>query len=314
MPESEWQHFVPQMYLKGFLDPAKVAAKQHVLWVYEKGRKPKLRGPVAVAADHGFYHTPENLGAEDLVESMLSKIETIAREHIEKLRTGAFPPTPQEKAELSTFLGNLRFRTRVFRDLLNASAIEGFRRTCQRLIREGKVAEMAEAERITQRIDRPVNMESMESFVQGMADGTIELTQTGKAWTIGQAFEAGEKLAAQLECMRWLLIEARPGESFITCDNPVYLSNGSRSNQPKPLFSRELQMIFPVSPRYLLFGEFSDGPDLTHLAAAGFPRDTWQAVLERAHLQVYASFDSKELQAQVTKELSSRGPLYEPLT
>ena len=301
------------MYLKGFLDPEQVAKKQHILWVYENGRNPKARGPAAVAADHGFYHTPENPGAEDLVESMLSKIETIATDHIDKLRSGAFPPTPQEKAELSTFLGNLRFRTRVFRDLLNASAIEDFRRTCQRLLREGRVAEMAEAERVAQEIDRPIDMESIQSFVQGMADGTIELTQTGKAWTIGQAFEGGEKLAAQLERMRWLLIEAPAGESFITCDNPVYLSNGPRSNQPKPLYTKDLQMIFPVSPRYLLFGEFSNGSDGTYKAKASFVRDTWLPVLERAHLQVYASFRLQELAKRVTKEFSSRSPLYEPL-
>lgn len=263
LTESEWQHFVPRMYLKGFLDPAKVAAKQHVLWVYEQNRKAKARGPAAVAGEQGFYYTPENPGAESLVETMLSKIETIASDHLEKVRSGAFPPSPQKKAELSTFLGNLRFRTRVFRELLNASAIEGFRRTCQRLLREGKVTEMAEAERVAQGIEGPINMESIESFVQGMADGTTELTQTGKAWAIGQAFEGGQKLAERLESMRWLLIEAPAGESFITCDNPVYLSNGPRSNLAKPLFSQDLQMILPVSPRYLLVADLSSGPDRT---------------------------------------------------
>lgn len=89
LAESEWQHFVPRMYLKGFLDPAKVAAKQHVLWVYQQRGKAKARGPAAVAGDHGFYYTPENPGAETLVETMLSKIATIASDHLEKLRSGA---------------------------------------------------------------------------------------------------------------------------------------------------------------------------------------------------------------------------------
>ena len=41
-------HTVPEMYLKGFLDPTRVAVRQHVLWVYEAGRKIRPRGVDAV--------------------------------------------------------------------------------------------------------------------------------------------------------------------------------------------------------------------------------------------------------------------------
>ena len=71
-------------------------------------------------------------------------------------------------------------------------------------------------------------------------------------------------------------------------------------------------MLFPVSPRYLLFAEFADRPDGTHKAKAEFVQDVRRPIFERAHLQIYASFFSKELQDQVTKEFSQRGSLYEP--
>ena len=52
-------HTVPEMYLKGFLDPTRVAVRQHVLWVYEAGSKIRPRGVDAVAALKDFNFAPE---------------------------------------------------------------------------------------------------------------------------------------------------------------------------------------------------------------------------------------------------------------
>ena len=53
MPEKEWQHYVPQMYLRGFLDPELVKKNQHVLWRYRPGEKPQAKGTKVVAAEYG---------------------------------------------------------------------------------------------------------------------------------------------------------------------------------------------------------------------------------------------------------------------
>lgn len=312
MGANDWHHFVPEMYLKGFLDPTQVAMNQNVLWVYEQGKKIRSKGAGVVAGEHGFYYARDYEGAEDMVEPLLSKMEDVAVKHLEWLRGGNFPPNERQKTEIATYLGNQRFRTRVFRELLNAAVVDGFRRSCRKVLGEGRVAELVEAERIDQGISPPVDLDSMEAFVRGMADGTTELTQSGKAWTILKAFEGGEELAGHPRNMRWILIEGPEDEPFITCDNPVYLSNGApRPN--KPLYTADIQMIFPVSPRYLLFAEFNKRPDAKQRVKADFVRSVRFPVFERAHQQVYASFFSKELQAEVSNAFAIRDSPFDGL-
>ncbi len=59
MPKKEWHHYVPQMYLRGFLDPELVRKNQHVLWRYRPGEKPQAKGTKVVAAESLFYNVPE---------------------------------------------------------------------------------------------------------------------------------------------------------------------------------------------------------------------------------------------------------------
>ena len=77
-------HFVPQLYLRGFLDPALVAKGQHQLWRYRPGEKPVAKGPKGVAKEFMFYATPETPGHENDTEDVLAKIEATAAPHVQK--------------------------------------------------------------------------------------------------------------------------------------------------------------------------------------------------------------------------------------
>jgi hypothetical protein len=82
--KQKWQHFLPQMYLRGFLDPNEVAKGQNVLWVYQPGKKPISRGAKGVAA-HAHFYTAKELGEEDknAPEDALAQIESHAVAHLE---------------------------------------------------------------------------------------------------------------------------------------------------------------------------------------------------------------------------------------
>ena len=73
------------MYLKGFLDPTRVAVRQHVLWVYEAGRKIRPRGVDAVAALKDFNFAPE---LKDRAEEAYTRLEDATTPVLAKLRSG----------------------------------------------------------------------------------------------------------------------------------------------------------------------------------------------------------------------------------
>ena len=99
MEDMPRHHTVPEVYLKGFYDPKKVAVRQNVLWLYEENRKIRPRGADAVAAEEGFNLDSENdPGKEDLAEKAYSKLEETAKPVLEKLRAGDPRLTEQRKA------------------------------------------------------------------------------------------------------------------------------------------------------------------------------------------------------------------------
>jgi hypothetical protein len=207
MGETHWHHFVPAMYLRGFLDPDKITVRQNVLWVYEQGKKVRPKGPDRIAGEQGFNHTPETPGTEDSTEKALATLENVASRHLVKLRTGTARLTPGEKSELSAYIGVQKFRTRLFRETMNSGYIQAFRRDCAKVLRKNRVAEIMANLDAERGEPAPRTVEQAQAFVQGMADGSIGLSQTNKTWTIEAAFDGGKKLAGLLERMHWTLLE-----------------------------------------------------------------------------------------------------------
>lgn len=306
-------HLVPEMYLKGFLDPAKVAAGQNVLWTYGENKKVRPKGPDAVAAAEGFNLDPDNPGHEDAAEKAYSFVEWLAEPILAKLRTGNIRLPTYQKEQMSYFIAMQKFRTRLNREVLNAAAVDEFRHTCRRLLDERRVHEIvgtSEAER-SGRVKW--SLQEAEKFVSDMADGTIQLEQTGKGWAITHALEGGQRLAPMIARMHWTLLEAPIAEPWITSDNPVALLEPFPVRPCTDLYGPSLQVLFPVSPRFLLFGDPTKGPDDRGRVPAHTVREMSDEILSIAHREVYASFFSKELQARVNEAFRHREPLIRPM-
>ncbi len=303
-------HTVPEVYLKGFLDPEKVAERQNVLWLYERDRKIRPRGVDAVGAEEGFYLDPENTGHEDATEKGYTFIEWLADPILDKLRAGAIRLERYEKDQLSYFIALQKFRTTLNREILNAAEVDEFRHTCRRLLDEKRVHEIVgttEAER-SGRVK--FSLEDAEKFVSDMADGTIRLEQTGKGWALTHALEGGQMLAPMIARLHWTMLEAPASESWITTDNPVALFEPFPVRPRREIYGPSFQFLFPVSPRFLLFGDpMTKGPDDRGRVPASTVRQMTADLLRIAHRQVYASYFSKDLQALVNQVFKEREPL-----
>jgi hypothetical protein len=304
-------HTVPEVYLKGFLDPKKVATGQNVLWLYMQDRKIRPRGVDAVGSVEGFNRDPEIPGHEEDAEMAYMVLEDAARPVLEKLRSGEPKLTEQEKASFSHFIAFQKFRTTWYRETVNRASVDGVRHACRRMLDERRVHEVVattEAER-SRRVE--FTLPDAKKFISELADGTIELTQSSVNWALGGALEGGQKLTPMLARIHWTLLEAPASEPWITTDNPVALFEPFPVKAKNEIYGPSLQFLFPLSPRFLLFGEpMTKGPDDRGRVPAHTVRQMTDDFLRIAHQQVYASFFSKELQARVNEMFNKRDPLF----
>lgn len=301
-------HFVPQMYLREFVDPA---SKQKELWRYGPGFKPQPKAPKGIAWEDYFYDVAGELPPEDNdIEDFFGEIETIAAPHLEKLRAGNIKLTPHEKSELVSFIALLKTRTRAYRESVNIIASKMHVLAAkQTLETPGGVEDLIEKN--VQLGGERIEPEKVRHALQAVVDGNVIVEQTSKAWTIKQALERSQDLEGLLEWMNWNLLEAPDGDAFITSDNPVVITDPIGQKQgPKgygPSVMTQLQ--FPVSPKYLLAGDFLGPNETAQKISPELLRKFQNNQIVSAHKEVYASFKSDELPAAVDKTFKVKPPL-----
>ena len=177
-------HTVAEVYLRAFYDPKMMAKKQHVLWLYREDRKIVPCGADAVACVDDFNTDPEFIGKETMAEELYTKIETAVTPVLEKLRSGDHRLSDEEKGTLSYFVGYQKFRTTLLRDTVNSAEIDGFRQTCRNILDENRAQEYVGTSEAELSSEVKFTIEDAEKMLREIADGTTELEQNGKGWTI----------------------------------------------------------------------------------------------------------------------------------
>jgi hypothetical protein len=278
--------------------------------VYKQNLRPKRKGPKAVAAETGFYAS-EVEGAENTTEPVIAEIEAIAAKHLQKLRTGDINLTVQERAEFATFMGITKWRTKFARDLMNSTALEIMRQGFEKTLRDGRVPDIVAHLEEERGAKFGVPIEKIEAMAASIADGTTELVQSSKGWSIKTAFERGEEFGNLLNHVPWGLLEAPDGWAFITSDNPLLsVDPVARDRGPKGFkFTKAFQFVFPISPKYMLMGDFVNRGDGKAKLDAARVRYFNSRHVEEAYEQVFASFRSEKVQELVDKIFSRRKPL-----
>jgi hypothetical protein len=301
-------HFVPQMYLRAFADPE---SKQGELWRYGPGFTPQSKAPKGVAWQDFFYDVAGELSPDDnTVEDFFAEVETVAAPHLQKLREGTIKLTPQEKSELASFIALLKTRTRAYRESVNIIASKLHVLAAKETLETtGGVEDLVKKNVALG--GEEIDPEQVRLALQAIVDGNVIVEQTSKAWTIKQALQRSQDLADLIESMNWNLSEAPDGYQFITSDNPIVMTDPiGRMQGPKgyrPSILTQLQ--FPVSPRYMLVGDFMGPNETVQRISPELLRKFQYNQLVSAHKEVYAPFKSEELQAAVDKTFKEKPPL-----
>jgi hypothetical protein len=311
MAKHKWQHFLPQMYLKAFIDPERVTKGQHDLWIYRAGADPKPRGPKGTAAEPHLY-TSEEVKEDPLIaETGLAEMESIAVKHLEKLRGGEIELSDQEKAEFAIYVAIQVFRTPLAFARSNTLAVE--------LMRQGwkKTLDGRGLEKLIQKVEEKegeklgVDIEALEKLLRDVADGKTELVQQSTGWNVKVMLERSVELGNIIEKMHWALFEATGGMAWITSDNPVQIADPpAKAAGPKGFkFSDKMQVIFPLSPRYMLLCDKADRKDEKAQAEPNQVSQSNRMLIERAFQEVYASFRSDVLKKDVDEIFAKREPV-----
>ena len=308
--QKKSHHFIPQFYLRGFLDPDQVAAGQNVLWVYRPGSKPKPKGTKAVACEDFFYDATDLPAEVGSIEDKLAQIEAIAAPTFQKLRSGEIRLTDQEKGELAMFVALMLSRTQSSREQTNTITAQFMR------LRDKRALDVpGEIERIVAEVERTtgekLDVSAVREAFRLVVEGHIHVTQSSKAWNIKQMFERAYEFGDLFERMRWELLEAPLGEAFITSDSPVRIFDPAAvARGPKEFqFTEGLQLQCPISSRFLLVGSFGPGQDRREQIPADWVRRFNWNQMAHASGQIYAALKSEKLQSEFDCVVNVRPPV-----
>lgn len=223
------EHYIPQLYLKGFLDDKSLGKKniKPYLWCVDvEKKKIKANATKNVAKNAGFY----DYKSHDIsIEDHLAKIEDLAAPVIEKIRNRDYKLDEKERFHLSVYIGLQIGRVPAYRDSLEAFEFQQARNKIKSVLKGND-------KNIT-----PIPPDNFSDYL------------------IGASLKAGLDFWTKIVfVMNWTFILPPKQVQFYFSDNPASLL--VPFGMPFKI-DKKLQLWFPISPSCGLLGQFRNVPD-----------------------------------------------------
>jgi hypothetical protein len=257
-------HEIPKFYLKGFS-----ASGSSFLWVFERDKpfnpglkhsknNPAWRGIKTIGLRSDSYATRGPDGKSDYsYESRLQREEQKANKALSKVRNQE-EITIADKEVIAGYIQLMikrltrrddRVTTQILDPLINSFHWDGLQRELAFRGQFGKALQVPKARELLQ------SKEGKSLLLHESMVTTYEMTHE-----------------AMLR-MPWNLLVASEGEYFITSDNPIiYDEHSGLLKSP---------LIFPISQRVILLGEWSQGEDLSYKAMSAEETRKFNTVIVR---------------------------------
>jgi hypothetical protein len=307
-------HYVPQLYLRGFLDPLEEAKGQNVLWCYAIGKKPKRFPTSRVGCKEFFYAFEKDGETQLLIEDKLAEMERIISGPLQKLAAGDIRLAPQERSELAGFLALMfsrgerafDFTNKLFLDVHAAKTLDWLKNPDE-FNNWIKQYEETTGEKLNTDYDR------MKEFMEKVASGEIRGEQTERGWTLKIMMELMVDMIPLFEGMSWGLLSAGDDEMFLTSDNPVVVSDPKASmNERRVQYSNMASFTFPINRKHCLQGINEGGSrprDGRQALRSAEVRMTNRMVAEQSYKFLYAPMRSDHIQGMMEKVYKQRRPI-----
>jgi hypothetical protein len=298
-------HIIPQMHLRHF---AGHSPKGHV-WTYDtKSDEPRSATTENTAVETHFYSVQMEDGSMNtLMDDYITDVEGKAASIYRNILDGKIPGEGQEKADFSTFLAIMYFRTKAMRKMsagLYASLLQ--LKTHATAIHDG--AFETSIRRLEQETGKKINEETKKKVRQDMIDPSGYYVDVPKEHTL-IGMQGADKLMKLFFDMKWSVAEAK-NSFFITSDNPI---THRITKEPKhPFLSpngfthKDSEVTFPLSTKRILILNWKES--INHIFE--IPRDyvnaenDWRAANSDQYL--YSHIKHKKIMRLAKKHQDQR--------
>jgi uncharacterized protein DUF4238 len=301
-------HYVPQFYLREFLDPASVGTRSPWLWVAKlETRKVSRRSPHNVAKRASYYSIPGQRSAveTEAVERLFSQMEDAAAPIVRKLNGGAEMLGGQEWADLRYFAAFLALRTPAVR-----TQFEQFLGDVADMMLKTSASHPAHFTEMWQKAhpDRTDTPEEIERMRQRLLESDFKI-RARPILSLKAAFDGvNSAVYPAFTRMRWVILRSStPDTYFLTSDTPVSWVDPT----PRPAFyaghglaMANAEVSFPVGPRVCLFAGWKLAPEMDTLRVE--PRLVEQLNTRRVIFSAGQVYAHQEALARWAVDLSKR--------
>ncbi len=246
-PQAADHHYIPKFYLKGFTD------KQGILWAYERNKAPRASSPRAEANREDYYTFSDRGYADDSVEKILSKAESLAAPIFRKIANPQFQLSDQQRLELYSFVAMMFVRVPAYREFVDKAAGQMMRDfTKQRASNaEEFYASLREFEAKTGN-----NVGDYEKLREFALSGNYTVTQGSVGFNLRMSFQTALYVSEISEREYNHDIWYAPADSFfMTCDNPIAAIRPDTDGSAwvgGGFGWRDTEVIFPLNKRACL--------------------------------------------------------------
>lgn len=299
MAKKKKHHYIPQFYLKGFVDPN----NDPLIWIYRKGDERILSLPSqSIGFENHYYSFTTNAGEKDseTIENFFAHVEGAASGVFKQLRDLELP-NEEEHRTFTTFLALLLLRVPTFRNQMEDGAKQLFT-----ILNKERVGNLESFKRDIDRyeyetgeiVDIPA-----EELQKTILEDKLELVVSPEfSLSMISIVEDVEQI---LGGMHWTYLKATEEVKFLSSDNP--LTYNHPTYKPGSFFgvglaNENTEVTFPISKDLACLGTWKSKLKKSFLQAnSALIKETNRRTVRGATREVYASRKSEAIFRLVQK-------------
>lgn len=239
-------HYVPQFYLRGFVDPDTPSGHEPYLWLHEPGSGWEKRAPKNAAERTGYYAFPDSEGNQsEEAERMLSRVEDTAAQILRNLLAER-SLSVQARAEFALFIALMQARIPGQVEHIAEAMAETMRRVIA-LLGDVGARDPAELKSYLERVAREIGEPRLAEMPVEAFDPSKYTISVQRYAAVGMALSVVADLSHFIAAMGWTLFISRSAGPFITSDYPVGVVDPVAQSPRSGLGLRPVEVSFPLS-------------------------------------------------------------------
>lgn len=254
---AESQHYIPQFYLREFIDPETPNGYEPYVWKYEhESKKWKKKSPKNIASKPDFYSfVDQEDKRRDEIEKGLSIIEgKTASIYRDKICTRQCL-TIQERATIAEFIALMVTRVPSFHNIIDSSVCK-----LTKILLEMYNARPEAAKKLKEEYERDIGKKLPDDFDESWFDHSRYKINASKSFILKMMVSLTE-IAKIIFNMTWTFIHTTEKAWFITSDSPFNMRN-PKSNSPwygHGLRYQDIEVTIPLSRQICLLATWKKG-------------------------------------------------------